>query len=404
MVPSRLSWSLFTASLVLNVQYAALATVVVPALLARADEASKETALAVVMTLSSLVTLVVHPLVGAWSDRSRSRWGRRTPWIALGAVASAIAIAGLGQAATVVAVGLGWLLVQPLLNVVEAPLDAVLADRVPESGRPRVSAYYGAGAALGLAVGAMVAGVLINRISLLTTVLAGVLVVTMIGFVVVNRDRTEAPARASLSWRHAWGDRDFRLVFVARLALVLGNQLVLGYLLYVVMDRTGRDVDDAGSLVTVLVGVHILSIVVGAAIAARVVRGRRVPAVIAATVVVACGLALPIVVPGVAGIAAYAVVSGVGRGVYLTADLALMLDVLPSSADHGRDLGVLGLATILPQSVAPAVAGALLAATGNTYTALFVVALVLVLASIPVISRVQVGPATPREGAAMMDR
>lgn len=388
-MPSRLPWSLLAASLVLNAQYAALASVVVPALLARADEASKETSLAVVMTASSLVTLVVHPLAGAWSDRSRSRWGRRTPWIVGGALASAVAIVGLGQAATVVAVGLGWLIVQPLLNIVEAPLDAVLADRVPAADRPRISAFYGGGAAAGLAVGAMVAGVLVGRITLLTGVLAAVLVVAMVGFVVVNPDRTTAPPRSTLAWREAWAARDFRLVLAARFALVLGHQLVLGYLLYIVMDRTGRDVDAAGGLVTVLVGAHIGCIVLGAVVAARVVRGRRVPAVIVATAIVAGGLALPVLLPGLPGLAAYAVVSGVGRGVYLTADLALMLDVLPSSADHGRDLGVLGLATILPQSLAPAVAGALLAITGDAYTVLFAVAVVLVLASIPVIARVR---------------
>lgn len=388
-MPSRLPWSLLVASLVLNAQYAALASVVVPALLARADEASKETSLAVVMTASSLVTLVVHPLAGAWSDRSRSRWGRRTPWIVGGALASAVAIVGLGQAATVVAVGLGWLIVQPLLNIVEAPLDAVLADRVPAADRPRISAFYGGGAAAGLAVGAMVAGVLVGRITLLTGVLAAVLVVAMVGFVVVNPDRTTAPPRSTLAWREAWAARDFRLVLAARFALVLGHQLVLGYLLYIVMDRTGRDVDAAGGLVTVLVGAHIGCIVLGAVVAARVVRGRRVPAVIVATAIVAGGLALPVLLPGLPGLAAYAVVSGVGRGVYLTADLALMLDVLPSSADHGRDLGVLGLATILPQSLAPAVAGALLAITGDAYTVLFAVAVVLVLASIPVIARVR---------------
>lgn len=365
--------------------YAALGSVLVPGLLARADEASKESNLAIVMTLSSLVTLVLHPLVGAWSDRGESRWGRRSPWIVGGALSAAVAVAALGQAVTVVAVGVGWLVVQPLLNVVEAPLDAVLADRVPVRQRPRTSAFYSGGAAVGLAAGALAGGLLIAWPGLLSVSLAVLLAVTMLAFVRMNPEGPTRPRERPMPWRSAWRSRDLRLVFVARALTVLGSQLVLGYLLYVVMDATGASVDDAGRTVSLVVGIHIAAIGLGAVVAARLVGDRRRVAVMVATGIVAGGLVIPLMVPGLTGLIAYAVVSGLGRGAYLTADLALMLDVLPSGDDHGRDLGLLGLATIIPQVIAPAVAGLLLAASGDAYSVLFGVAPVLVAASIPLI-------------------
>ena len=39
--------------------------------------------------------VVTDPLVGYYSDRTNSRWGRRAPWIAIGAVVLALGIVGL---------------------------------------------------------------------------------------------------------------------------------------------------------------------------------------------------------------------------------------------------------------------------------------------------------------------
>ncbi|OUZ11617.1 hypothetical protein BHE97_04595 [Aeromicrobium sp. PE09-221] len=386
----RFPWSLLLASLALNAMYAAVAGVLVPAQIAVASPGNKEIHLAVVMAASSLLTMVIHPWAGALSDRTQSRWGPRAPWILAGAIGSAAALLALGQAQSVLMIALGWLIVQPLLNVVEAPLDAVMADRVPEPHRPRVSAFYGGGAALGLAIGAGAAGMAVAQIGAAYTTLGIVLVVVMTGFVVMNPEhRTPAP-RTTRAPRLAWADRDFRLVFAGRFLLVLGHQLVMGYLLYIVMDRTDRDAEEAGRLVTLLVGAHIAAVVAGAVIAGRRVRQHRVRWVLGATAVIATGLVCALVWPGLGGLVLYAVVAGAGRGLYLTADLALMLDVLPSSGDHGRDLGVLGLASIVPQTLAPAIAGLTLVLTGNAYGMLFVLAITGVALSTLCISRVSV--------------
>src|SRR6478736_7585302 len=106
---SRLLWPLLAASLALNVMYGAIAGVLVPAQVAVADPEGKELTLALIMTASSLVTFAVHPLAGALSDRTRSRWGRRSPWIVGGAIASGLAMVWLGQADAVWAIACGWL-------------------------------------------------------------------------------------------------------------------------------------------------------------------------------------------------------------------------------------------------------------------------------------------------------
>ncbi len=54
-------------------------------------------------------------------------------------------------------------------------------------------------------------------------------------------------------------------------------------------------------------------------------------------------------------------IGGLGFGVYTAVDLALVVDVLPNPDDAGKDLGVFNMANAMPQTVAPALGGALLA-------------------------------------------
>jgi MFS family permease len=64
---------------------------------------------------------------------------------------------------------------------------------------------------------------------------------------------------------------------------------------------------------------------------------------------------------------------GIGLGGYLSVDFALITDVLPNRADDAaKDLGLFNIASALPQSIAPAIASAILVSTGS-YGAVFVV-------------------------------
>ncbi len=49
-------------------------------------------------------------------------------------------------------------------------------------------------------------------------------------------------------------------------------------------------------------------------------------------------------------------IGGLGFGLYMAVDLALVTDVLPDSRDAAKDLGVFNIANALPYAFAPAVA------------------------------------------------
>ena len=65
-------------------------------------------------------------------------------------------------------------------------------------------------------------------------------------------------------------------------------------------------------------------------------------------------------------------IGGLGFGMYLAVDLALVADVLPDR-DNAKDLGVLNIAGALPFSVAPAIAPAILAIGSGSYGVLYAV-------------------------------
>lgn len=406
----RLLWSALLLAIALNAAYGGLGGILIPSQVALVDESRKEVGLAVVMTSSSVVTLVVSPWVGALSDRTRSRFGRRSPWILGAAVAAVPAVLSLGWATSVLGLTLGWVAAQALLNAVQSPFEAAVADGVDRRQRGRAGSFLGVGVAAGLALGVVWAARLVDRPVLATGALAGLVLVAAVVFVrqtssgaalesavpegavvgsaagVTPRASTVVATLVSL-WRHD----DFRRVFVGRFVLVLGHQMISSYMLFVLMDHVGLTRTEAAAHASLVVGVHTVCLGVGAALTGRWTDrlGRRKPFVVVSTVVVAAALVVPLVSPTVGAVLVYAVVAGLGRGVYLAVDTALMIDVLPEALTTGRDLAVLGLAQVLPQTLAPVLAALVLSVTGGAYGGLFVLAVVLVLVSLVPVLRIR---------------
>ena len=67
-------------------------------------------------------------------------------------------------------------------------------------------------------------------------------------------------------------------------------------------------------------------------------------------------------------------IGGLGFGLYMAVDLALVADVLPDSATAAKDLGVMNIAGALPSSIAPAIAPVILAVGSGSYGVLYAVA------------------------------
>ena len=96
-----------------------------------------------VLLAGALVALVSNPIFGALSDRTRSRFGRRRPYLLLGALVGLGALWLIAVAPGLRLVLIGWCLAQLSYNAVLAAMVAVVADEIPASRRGTVVGVLG---------------------------------------------------------------------------------------------------------------------------------------------------------------------------------------------------------------------------------------------------------------------
>ncbi|MET7688634.1 MFS transporter [Streptomyces sp. NPDC005483] len=357
---------------------------------------SKETLLAWVTGVGAVVSLAANPFFGALSDRTTARWGRRSPWIVAGAAGGALSLLVLAGAHGLWLMTLGWCLVQLTLNAAFAAVTAAVPDRVPRLQRGAVGGWIGAAQILGAVVGTGLAtaagGIAAGYAACAVFTLAGVL-----PYVLRHRDlRLGATDRPTWSWRSfARGfwlsprrHPDFAWAWLTRFLINLSNALVILYLLYYLRDRLHHDDPEQGVLIlTAVDSVALLAtVVVGGVWSDRL--GRRKPFVRWSGVLMAIATALLAVWQTWPSAIIVAALLGVGLGVFMSVDFALMTDVLPRAVDRGKDLGVINIANALPQVAAPALAAPIVTHLGG-YRVLYGLAAVLGLAGAILVDRIR---------------
>ncbi|MET7800786.1 MFS transporter [Streptomyces decoyicus] len=341
----------------------------------------KESVLAWVTGTGAVVSMVSSPLFGALSDRTTSRFGRRTPWIVAGVAGGAGALVLLAGADTVPVMALGWCLAQLTLNAAFAAITAAVPDRVPPRQRGAVGGWLGAAQILGVLAGTGLAtaagGVAAGYLAC-----AGFAVLGTLPYVLLHRDpvlpagrRPALNGRVLLAgfWISPRRHPDLGWAWLTRFLINLGNALALLYLLYYLRDVLHRPDPGGGVLVlTAVNGVTLLgTVVVGGFWSDRV--GRRQPFVLWSGVIMTVATGLLAGWQTWAGALCAAALLGVGFGVFTSVDFALMTDVLPAAAHRGKDMGVINIANSLPQVAAPALAAPLVHHLGG-YRMLYAVA------------------------------
>ncbi|MEU9094184.1 MFS transporter, partial [Streptomyces sp. NPDC048428] len=266
------------------------------------DAAHKEQNLAIVITVGSVVATFAQPLWGMLSDRTRSEFGRRSPFLVGCAVLGAVSLVGMATAGSVLTLAVWWCLVQALVTGVQGTLSAVLPDRVPVTARGTAAAALGFGSMVGLMGGQILASSL-GTLSYLVPygILAGALVTLIVMFVVVNPDRpsTGEPrepfsARVVLGtfWVSPRRHPDFVWAVLARLLLMFGYFMVSGYLFYILQDYVDLGREGALAAVPVMalcaLGGMAASIFVTGRLSDRY--GRRKPFVAAASALMGLGM------------------------------------------------------------------------------------------------------------------
>ncbi|NUP03930.1 MAG: MFS transporter [Nonomuraea sp.] len=354
-------------------------------------DAARASGLSLVSAVGVFVTMFIQPVVGVLSDRTRSRWGRRAPWIAGGAVLGAALLIGLRYSGGIGLMVAFWTVAQLAINVAQGPLTVTIADRIPEQRLSTASAVSGLGTVVGLALGSVAAGGLFATLGLDAYYpFALALAVTGGLFVLMARDRSSADLAVT---PFGWGaflasflvplrSADYRWVWVAKLVMFFGYGGVTAFSIYMLQSyvQPALSAEEATRTAPLLqlatVPCTAVAMVVAGRWSDRI--GRRKPFVFWASVVFAASMLVPMVWPTLTALFVQIVVAGLAMGTYLVVDQALFIDVLPDKGAAGRDLGLGTLGGNFGQAIGPIVAGQIVALSGG-YLMVWVATLVIVL-------------------------
>ena len=399
-VPVRRPWIalLFAANLGLWTACFTPIQILLPIQIADLGVSGKEAALGWVTGLGALVSIVVAPGAGLLSDRTRPRllgraYGRRHVWTIGGVLLAALAMVWLGQARSLAVVAIAWALVQVGLNAMQASLSAAVPDRVPVPQRGFVSGWVGMPQALGLVLGAVLVTVVFTSVTGGYLAMAVALLVLAIPFALLTPDDPLGPGQvAKATWRIGLRDHpDFAWAWGTRFLVLLGNALGTLYLLYFLTDRVRLGDPETGLLIMILL--YTAGMVATAVVFGRISdrTGRRRIFVVWSGVVMAVAALVLAIWPTWPAAMTAAVLLGLGFGVYLAVDTALITQVLPTATDRAKDLGVINIASSAPQVLGPAISAPLVTHLGG-YPTLFAATAVVTLLGAVLVMQIKTVP------------
>ncbi|HUQ10953.1 MAG TPA: MFS transporter [Steroidobacteraceae bacterium] len=342
--------------------------------------------LALVLSVGAVFAIVSNPIFGHLSDRTRSRFGRRRPWLVGGMLCGTAALLIIARAESVTFVLVGWCLAQLAFNAVLAAMVAVLPDQVPEAQRGTVSGVIAICLPLGQALGTLIVRGVSDSTMLIFLLPAalGTMAVLLLAWMLPDRVSVRAATGSPTlkdSLRAFWLDPraypDFAWACLSRFLLAMGGALITAYQPYYLIENLGFADAEVAGRVSQAVVVQTLVMVVFGLISGKLsdlIRRRKV-FVIAGGVLYAAGLWLIASAGSYAAFVAGMAIMGMGHGMYFGTDLALVTGVLRSRPHaSGNDLGLLNVANTLPQSFTAALGSLILQSSGGNYTLLFMLA------------------------------
>lgn len=340
-----------------------------------------EVAIGIVGLIGAVVAFVVQPVAAALSDYTRSRLGRRRPWILVGTALDVLFLIALANAQTFLALACLLTLLQFSSNLAQGPFQGYVPDLVPESQVGTASGLVGTMQVAGQLVGAALGGLAIalRDPSFGFLAFAVLEVATMLPAVFrVAQRPVEMPVRSgsiragvSGALLEAWQHRSFVWLLVSRFFILMTTGTVVVEAQFYLTRSMRYSETEAATAILILLAITVVSAACVAAWAggASDRYGRRemiwLGCVIGAVGMV--GLALTplqpeIVLAGVrfplGGLAAVPV--GIGAGMFVAVDWALMVDIIPRQT-AGRYMGISNVVTATSGAIAGLIGGLVIA-------------------------------------------
>jgi Na+/melibiose symporter-like transporter len=297
--------------------------------------------------------MVIQPLAGGLSDRTRSRWGRRRPWIVVGVLLSLLILAGMALASSLCGLVAAYLFLQVASNVGHGPAQGLIPDLVPRERRGLASGIKNLFDMGGLVVTSLVAGQLMGSDSpaLAFAVTGCVLGVSALITVATTPEEptldagfTGAGSRVRDLLRvNLRGCPDYAWLLVSRLLILLGIYAVQSFAQYYVRDWLGMEnpAQVTGNLLATI-GLALTLLVFPAGLLSDRVGRKRMN--VFAGALAALGIFLLVLARDMSAVYVCGAIVGMATGIFVSVNWALATDLIPAD-EAGKYLGLSNLAT-----------------------------------------------------------
>ena len=340
---------------------------------------SQNGAIGFAIGIGGFLAMTVPPLVGAWSDRFNSRFGRRRPIMVAGTLLTIPGLILLMTAGNYAQIVVGYVIVQFFFNAAQAAYAGIIPDVVPAQQFGKASGFLATMTQLGIGGGLGVTSLLgSNRVIYLVFIAA--IVLTLLPTIWAARNEGLAPViahprrsvgEAVREFLRPLHEGDFAWVVFTRLMISSGITAVL-YNLHnffrdvVLTPTTSPDTFTSNWLLVVVLTALPFGFF-GGLLSDRLHR-RKVfvylaggaQAFVAIVFIAFYPSAIPLVF-------ALGIAYGVGYGLYFAVDWALACDTLPDKSQSAKDMGLFHIALTMPQAIIPFFGGPLIDALNGPH-------------------------------------
>ena len=304
----------------------------------------------------AVLSILIQPTVGAISDYTVSRWGRRKPYIVFGSLLDLVFLAGIALASNVLILGVFAALLAISTNIARGPFQGYVPDLIAERQVGLASALVGMMQILGNVTGFLLVSLAVGlgRMELAIAAVAIVELVTMVAVVVRVSPGLPPMDRAGRSWveiaKTAWGtdilrERSYVWLVASRLFFLMGGAMLVNLVITYLKQSHGQTIEQANGtnlvILVIVVIANLLAIVPSARVSDRI--GRK-PVIYASCLVGSAGLAIAAIAPSIPVALVGAALFGASAGTFLAVDWALITDIIPR-ANSGRYMGLSNVAT-----------------------------------------------------------
>jgi len=328
--------------------------IILPALLLNyVPENLKNTYLGGMTFVGLILAMLIQPLAGALSDRTRTRWGMRRPWMVAGTLFSMLFLALMEYAGGLWGIVVAYLLLQFASNIAHGPAQGLIPDLVPAERRGLASGIKNLFDMGGLIVTSFVAGQLMGAGN---SSRAFIIIIIVLGFsaffTILTTPEKPLTKKPEIAMEYRWQDllslnrhryTDYARLLLARFLILLGIDAVQGSAQYYIRDfpRVPNPAEVTGNLLATI-GLALVLLVFPAGFLSDKFGRKRLN--ILAGGVASLGIFMLLFVHDITMLYIVGAIIGMATGIFLSVNWALATTLIPQT-EGGKYLGLSNLAT-----------------------------------------------------------